>query len=456
MLRNRKGSATILIMLLFVTLVSMVMIFVKAAKSAGIRSSAKELGLVWCESVLGEYDLNLQGRYGIFGFNGIAKDINEKINFYATASFGNKKYIKVENADCDLYPHSLESTVCFNEQIVKEGKCAVLNKDRGIKEIKAANDAHTISPKNIKFSDLPSHGSADAFSIKRLRETLRNIKNFDELIKAGTDKYFQRKYIEKYFKNRADEKKLGKTFFRCEQEYILNGKNTDEENESSTKKKIILLRSVMNMIYLQSDKVKSAETLAAAELLTPGPWAAATQKAIQAAWSLAEARNDYHLLINGEKVPFYKDSSSWATDIESIIKSAKEKKKGKDKKRNGGGRKPVDEKGKKRIDKSHGESADPGRNSDEKDGKSLTAKDFDSKVPYINPDNKRGEKYEEYISGMIMLIDNDVKLLRMMDLIEINMKILYYGGFKIKDYNRGLTVRLKINGENYVFKKTYG
>lgn len=153
---------------------------------------------------------------------------------------------------------------------------------------------------------------------------------------------------------------------------------------------------------------------------------------------------------------FYKDSSSWATDIESIIKSAKEKKKGKDKKRNGGGRKPVDEKGKKRIDKSHGESAGPGRNSDEKDGKSLTAKDFDSKVPYINPDNKRGEKYEEYISGMIMLIDNDVKLLRMMDLIEINMKILYYGGFKIKDYNRGLTVRLKINGENYVFKKTYG
>lgn len=251
------------------------------------------------------------------------------------------------------------------------------------------------------------------------------------------------------------KKKLGKTFFRCEQEYILNGKNTDEENESSTKKKIILLRSVMNMIYLQSDKVKCAETLAAAELLTPGPWAAATQKAIQAAWSLAEARNDYHLLINGEKVPFYKDSSSWATDIESIIKSAKEKK-GKDKKRNGGGRKPVDEKGKKRIDKSHGESAGPGRNSDEKDGKSLTAKDFDSKVPYINPDNKRGEKYEEYISGMIMLIDNDVKLLRMMDLIEINMKILYYGGFKIKDYNRGLTVRLKINGENYVFKKTYG
>ena len=53
MLRNRKGSATILIMLLFVTLVSMVMIFVKVAKSAGIRSSAKELGLVWYERGLG-------------------------------------------------------------------------------------------------------------------------------------------------------------------------------------------------------------------------------------------------------------------------------------------------------------------------------------------------------------------------------------------------------------------
>lgn len=427
MLKSRKGSATILIMLLFVTLVTMVTIFVKAAKSIGVASSTRELGLMWCESILGEYDLNLQGRYGIFAFNGIEKDVNEKLNFYALTSFKNKKYVELEGIDSDLASHSLRSTLCFNEQIVKEGKCAVLNKDRGIKEIKSAKSASPISFKSVKFDDLPSHEASDGFSIKRIGETLKNIKSFDDLIKKGTDKYFQRKYIEKYFKTRADDKDLGSTFFKCEEEYILNGKSTDEENEASTKRKIILLRSVMNMIYLQTDKVKLAETLAAAELLTPDPWAVATQKAIQAAWSLAEARNDYHLLINGEKVPFYKDSASWATDIESIIKSVKGKHK------------------KKSIDKS-----------EKKEQKELTVKDFDSKVPYINPHNKRGEEYESYISGMIMLIDNETKLLRMMDIIEINMKTAYYGGFRIEDYNSGLTVRFKINGENYVFEKKYG
>lgn len=91
MLRNKRGSVTILILLIFLSLISAVTVFINVSKKLAVKSTTKELGLVWCEAILGEYDLNLQGRYGIFAFDGIESDINEKIDFYAHQSFLGKK-----------------------------------------------------------------------------------------------------------------------------------------------------------------------------------------------------------------------------------------------------------------------------------------------------------------------------------------------------------------------------
>ena len=56
---------------------------------------------------------------------------------------------------------------------------------------------------------------------------------------------------------------------------------------------------------------------------------------------------------------------------------------------------------------------------------------------------------------MAYLMDEDVKLLRMMDLIQINMREQYYDGFRIADYNTGLHAVLRINGEDYAVQKEY-
>ena len=50
---------------------------------------------------------------------------------------------------------------------------------------------------------------------------------------------------------------------------------------------LVAVREAMNFLYLNKDQ-KSGEAMAAARLLTPGPAAVATQKALLAAWALAE------------------------------------------------------------------------------------------------------------------------------------------------------------------------
>lgn len=433
MLRNKKGSVTVLVLLIFLSVISAVMVFVNASKQLAIKSLTKELGLMWSESILGEYDLNLQGRYGIFAFEGIEYDVNSKFDFYAGESFKNKKYIKYEGTKSSLYNYSLGNLQCLKKQVIKEGKCVTLNKKYRIKEIKAAKNAETIRPSKVNLSELPSAGLKNNFDFKSTVTMIKKLKSIKAIAKSGSDIYFENKYIEKYFKNYSTHKNLGKTFFDCEEEYILNGGSSDSENQKITKRKLIILRSAMNLAYLQTDKVKQAETFATAELLTPGVFAAGTQKAIQAAWALAEARNDYMLLINGKKVPLFKTKQSWATDLKELTK----------------GMVKSGTYGRRKGDIGHIKD----RNGDS--GKSLDKKDFNKKLPYIEINNNSGEIYEDYIFVMLFLMNEDTKLVRMMDIIEANMKIGYYGGFNIKRYNTGIEANIKLNGGNYVVKKEY-
>ena len=56
---------------------------------------------------------------------------------------------------------------------------------------------------------------------------------------------------------------------------------------------------------------------------------------------------------------------------------------------------------------------------------------------YIDKDNEKGNTYNEYLQAMIFLTNKDNRLLRMMDLIEINMKYCYYGNFSISSHYTG-------------------
>ena len=52
-------------------------------------------------------------------------------------------------------------------------------------------------------------------------------------------------------------------------------------------------------------------------------------------------------------------------------------------------------------------------------------------------------------------MSEETKLLRVMDLIQVNMKYSYYGSFLLKDYHTGLDYEITVNGEKHEFKDSY-
>ena len=383
------------------TLVYMIFIFIDVSKKIAVTGSTDALASVWGNSILAEYDLNLQKRYNIFGFYGLPSDVNKKLDFYAKESFEEKKYIDYEGVSSSLYEYSLANADVMKKQIIKAGIIAATEKFiKPSKEIESAGELEPGTIRNqVILSNLPSSGSSKSISVSKITDMLKNADSFADVMKKTGDELFEKQYIFAYFKEQSNSKDLGKTFFQNEIEYIICGKSSDAANARSIRNKIIAVREALNFVYLNKDPKKSAEAMAAAQLLTPGPAAIATQKALLAAWALAESINDYKLLVDLHKVPLMKSEATWAIDLDSVVANTSDK--------------------------------------------------------YVYTGVDQGQTYEDFLSLFTYAVDERVRLLRIMDLIQINMKYLYYRTFSLKEYSGGLRFLMKVNGVEHVVVKEY-
>lgn len=396
--RDKKGSVTVFVCIFFVTLVSAIFTFAKAAERNAVNSACGSLCGLWADSVLAEYDLNLQKRYNVFGFYGCSADVMKKIDFYAGESFRSKAYLAYEGSRCSLYDFSLINPDCLKPQIEKAGMISATDKFRKPEKEIIGIEGATGAESRI-FDDLPSAGTDKSFSVSAITSLLTEGKTPGQLLQKGTGIYGQVQYLFNYFKDRSDQRELGRTYLQNEIEYVLFGKYSDERNLAKVRNRIIAVREVVNFAYLQKDPEKSGAALAAAEILTPGSAAAATQKAILAAWALAESVNDYKLLISGYRVQPMKTANAWATDLDSVLANQEEN--------------------------------------------------------CIFTGVDEGQDYQDYLRLFLYAMDERVRLLRIMDLIQINMRYLYYDGFLLRDYNGGVRFVITVNGEEHETEKTY-
>ncbi len=412
---NRKGSVTVFVMMFMMSLTMMFLVFIRASKDAAVKGSFGALGLMWCDSVLAEYDLNLQDRYDVFAFYGLQPEIESKLRFYAGRSVLDKKYVSMSGVESSLSEYSLLDTDNFRKQIVKAAKYRMAGKLIGKpSEFSSHGPAQPrTEDAGDLMSDLPSGGSSSGLSAAALGGAFERAGSIAGVISGAGDRFLENEYAFMYFKDRSDDKDIGETFLSYEIEYLICGRKSDKANENEMRLKIVAVRLIFNTMFALEDPEINAETLAAAEVLTPGPAAAATQKLLQAGWAACESVNDYNLLISGKKVPLYKDKASWALDLESVIK--------------GGIRE-------------HEEGDEP---------------EMKEEVPCVDPGNVHGEEYKDYIRAMLFLMDENVKLLRMMDLIQINMRYCNYADFRIRDYNTGVRARFHVNGVNCEVEREY-
>lgn len=400
---SKKGSFTIFVTLAFSAVLIMVSAVLWASGQKAISSSCQSLGRLWGRSILAEFDITLKERYGLFGFYGNELMVEEKLDFYAMETFGSKKYIDYSGSVCSLEGYALTDAEVFRKQVGE----AVLSGTVPVPQIKEdAEDASLTVPRRITsqwiMRGLPSGGQGGGVSVFSLIEKLKSDMNIQGVAgNAAVDTY-----IFRFFKDYMDDRELGDTYLSCEAEYILSGKPDDEKSVKNTQNTIVALRNGLNLFYLYSSAEKSGAAMAAAEVITPGPAAVATQALILETWAFLEAKNDLKILCDGKSVACFKDDSNWALSLENALMAYEGKK---------------DEGGE----------------------------------GYVKPQNMSGIEYEDYLRILMGAMPENLKILRVMDLIQINMKYLCYDSFLLGDYYSGLDFSFEVNGKKHEFKEVY-
>ena len=408
MIRNKKGSVTIYILLFSTTIIWMVSAYINAAENILVQSGAYALGDVWGASILGEYDLELYKRYGFLSYYGDEGQVGNKLSELADYTFGRKRYASCEIERVNLYEYALIDTDNFLNQI---REICVADKIEGFLDgggrsplrYSYGDDESVGEPRALSGEalarSLPSYGRGESSLLDRAKDYMSNISSLQDVVKIGTDTYVVNSYIGEKFRNIYYAREGQESYLFGEQEYIIAGRNSDEGNRKAVRNRIIALREVMNFIFIEENEDMYLAALAAGEILSLGYAPEVAAQIVIAAWALAESINDYELLIKGKPVPLYKTRDSWAIDVESVMEN--------------------------------------------------------TETGCVDTGNRSGDYYNDYIEYLLCFTDLETKLLRIMDLIQINMRHTYCSTFLLSEYYVGLDYTLRANGKEYEFHSEY-
>ena len=399
-LRSKKGQVTVLIMMICSSIILMMSIFIDLVKDKAVDHSVEAAGRLWASSMLGEYDLNLYERYELLGIYGSPEEIDSKLDVLASYSLEGKRYIDYGGIKSCLAGYELGSIEVFASQLRKATYTEALS-NFSVKGDRDYDYPDSVSNRAILngriIGSLPSSkGTSDGF-LDNLGSYLSGLRNIKDVVEFGSNAYIQAYYIKTHFGHALRVRK--DSYLEYEMEYILCGKKNDRDNFYGTRNRIIALREALNFAYINTNERMAEEALLAAELIAPGPGAIAVQQALLATWAFAESVNDYRLLLHGYPVPYVKDEASWAVKLESIIEYSGE--------------------------------------------------------GYINTGENRGEYYDDYLFVMAFLLGENTRLLRIMDLIEIDMKKNCYKDFSLGDYYSGIEYEIEVNGKVHRFRDSY-
>ena len=404
MKNNKRGSSAVFLMVVLAALIAVTLALIYGARAECVKSRADGIINLAGDSVMSEYDRDIQKEYGIFLLKGDDAALSKKLRRYLEYSFKNMKDVDIEAAEVSGSRFSTSNIDPVKEQILEYMELAVAEDGFGMWKggTERDEDESITESRSLRHGptavSLPSASLPDK-SLTALAESLASdIKEIDKAFEKGTDTYLLNRYILTHFNSRTYKAKE-EHFFNSEAEYILGGELTDRKNEKRVEMALKAMRFPLNLAHIYSDPAKKAETLAMAEILTPGAAAPATQALLASTWAYAESENDVKLLWQGGKVPVTKDESTWAVDLDSAV-----------------------------------------------DG--ITQGIF-------RPDVEKGYDYSQYLQVLLFFKDENVKVSRIMDLIQINTRMKYDSDFLINECFTGISIDVKVNGVDYSYEKKY-
>lgn len=405
---SKRGSSAVFLTVILAALMSISLALIYGVKTETARSSADAVITLAADSVMSEFDRRLQREYGLFLLRGTDEELSRKLDMYISYSLNDMEEVRLESVDITASRYAVVDTSIIRKQVIEHMKVRAAEgaidsiAGTGGKEDEAGGQGNEMAERTLRYgpaiSSLPSAGIPKK-SLTAMAESLADkADDVKAAFKSGTENYMISSYIFSHF-NSGSHMADSNHFFKNEVEYILGGELSDRKNEKRVEMALKAMRFPINMAYLYSDPDKQAVLTAAAQLMTPGAAAAATQAALASTWAYAEADNDVELLKSGHKVPMVKDSSTWAIELDTAIEGV-----------------------------------------------------FGGTVV---PAKEKGYDYDEYLQILLFFQDENIKIARIADLIQINMRTAHDKEFLISEYAAGISVRAKINGKVYSYEKQY-
>lgn len=112
---------------------------------------------------------------------------------------------------------------------------------------------------------------------------------------------------------------LDKSLLKYQIEYIIAGKDSDEENLKSIVNRLLLIREAANTIYLLSDSNKMAEIETVSTVLSLVCMVPEAEPLVRYsilfAWAYVESVQDVRDLLDKKRVPLMKSSSTWTSKL---------------------------------------------------------------------------------------------------------------------------------------------
>lgn len=425
---NRKGSSAVLVTMIMVAFISAVMSSIAVCRSLVVKSESECFANLWHKGILSEYDIYLLEDYGILAFQGSEKEVNKKLAFYSAYSCEGKLDASIGSPDSSLGPYVLADSDNFLKSLKNQfaGEAVeCLSSDHRIRRPEEAASENHIIANQVVIDTLPSKGVTANIDVKDIGKRISDENGSGSIAaltgNAAVEAAFIKNHLGSHLYN-ADSKK---TFLINEWEYLIEGKLSDEDNYQGCRKKIFIARNILNLASLYKDSDKMTAIIEISELITPGPAAVVTQTIIAECWAAAEAEEDLKRLTDYGRVPLIKGPGDWVISLHSVINSDKVEEK-------------LSEEARKLLS----------------DNEELIDSKAES-LSHVKKEFSEGQSYEDYLLIMIFAMNDKVRLLRIMDIVQINMKCRHYADFNMEEYYIGADIAIEANGRAYEAEGTY-
>lgn len=157
-----------------------------------------------------------------------------------------------------------------------------------------------------------------------ISENISELDSLQTMAQSFLQEILLNKYVQEVFFHAVTEKKNKKiSALRYEQEYILAGKERDEDNLSALVKQIIAIRTICNYLSLLSDSSRQKEAYAIAVSLAGftglEPLVEVIKTVIMLVFAYEEGMVDMAALLQGKKLPVIKNSSQFSLSFQELL-----------------------------------------------------------------------------------------------------------------------------------------